>query len=90
MKTKFVKAFIVLASTATSAFATGPLSERASNVDRIVQGHGRAGESAVASSDRSVSFEVLADGRVRRTNAKYGTVTFSDPAAEALRARNRH
>ena len=90
MKTKFAAAIVVLASTASSAFATGPLSERASNVDRIVQGHGRAGESAVASSDRSVSFEVLADGRVRRTNAKYVTVSFSDPAAEALRVRNRH
>ncbi len=90
MKTKFVAAIIVLAGTAPSAFATGPLSDKASNADRIVQGHGRTGESTVASSDPSVSFEVLADGRVRRTNTKYGTVTFSDPAAEALRIRNRH
>lgn len=90
MNTKFIAAFVVLASTATSAFATGPLSEKAGSVDRIVQGHGRPGESAVASSDQSVSFEVLADGRVRRNNAKYGTVTISDPAAEAVRARGRH
>ncbi|MGV1788586.1 MULTISPECIES: hypothetical protein [Agrobacterium] len=89
MNTKFIATFIVLASTATSAFATGTLSESAGPVDRIVQGHGRPGESAVASSDRSVTFEVLADGRVRRTNAKYGTVTISNPAAEALRARGR-
>lgn len=89
MKTEIVTALVVLAS-AAQAFAIGPLSDKANAVDKIVQGHGRPGESAVASSDRSVSFEVLPDGRLRRTNAKFGTVTFSDPATEALRARNRH
>lgn len=89
MRIKLVAAIFVLTLTAPSAFATGPLSDRASNVDRIVQGHGQPGESAVASSDRSVTFEVLPDGRVRRTNATYGTVSISNPVAEALRLRNR-
>lgn len=82
--------FVIASGATSAAYATGPLAANASKVDRIVQGHGRPGETAVAKSGQSVSFEVLADGRVRRTNTKYGTVTISDPEAEALRARNRH
>lgn len=87
MKTKYIAALVILASAASSAFATGALSDRASDIDRIVQGHGKPGDTAVAISNPAVSFEVLPDGRVRRVNATYGTSTILDPAYEALRLR---
>ena len=46
MKTKYIAALVILASAASSAFATGALSDRASDIDRIVQGHGKPGDTA--------------------------------------------
>ncbi len=82
MKTVIALAMLVASGAASAANATGPLSERASKADAIAKGHGRAGDSAVATSDASVSFEVLENGSVRRTNSKFNTVSIIDPAAE--------
>ncbi|KQZ59737.1 hypothetical protein ASD54_23425 [Rhizobium sp. Root149] len=88
MKAIIAIAFVVASGATSAAYATGPLADSAGKVGRIVQGHGKAGETALASSDPSVTFETLANGLVRRTNTKYGTVTYLDPAAEAARLRN--
>lgn len=89
MKVNIFGATILLISTASSAFATGPLSDRASEIDRIIQGHGRPGDTATAKSDGSVSFEVLPNGLVQRKDAKYGIVTILDPKADAALRRSR-
>ncbi|NSZ03280.1 hypothetical protein G6M64_08970 [Agrobacterium tumefaciens] len=89
MKAITAVAFAIASVSATAAHATGPLAESAGKITRIEQGHGQPGDSAVASSDKSVTFEVLPDGRVRRTNAKYNTVSISDPVAEARRFNRR-
>ena len=87
MKFQLAIAFVALAAAASTASANGPLSARASDVDRIVQGHGKPGDVANAKSD-AVTFEVLNNGVVKRTNTKYGTVSFIDPAQEARKLRN--
>ena len=79
----------LLAAASSSAFATGPLSDKASDIDRIVQGHGKPGDTATAKSDNNISFEVLPTGLVRRTDAKYGIVTILDPKADAAVRRSR-
>lgn len=86
MKFQLAIAFVVLAAAASTASANGPLSARASDVDRIVQGHGKPGDVANAKSD-AVTFEVLDNGLVKRTNTKYGTVSVIDPTEELRRSR---
>jgi len=72
-------AFAALAST---ALANQPINPDASQISRITQGHGQPGETATASSDPNVSFRVLDNGWIERSNKKYGTVTITDPRRE--------
>ncbi|KKX29443.1 hypothetical protein [Rhizobium sp. LC145] len=89
MKSKLVITAIVFTVVTSSAFANGSLSPAASQVDKIVQGHGNPGEIATASSDPNVTFEVLGNGKVQRTNKQFGTVTILDPKQEWRRNRDR-
>lgn len=75
--------FVALTST---AFATGLLSENATPIARITQGHGEPGETATAASDPDVTFRVLDNGKVERTNRRYGTVSYIDPVIEYRRS----
>ncbi len=77
-----VVALTVLSST---AFATSTLSETASPAASILEGHGNPGDTATSKSDPDVSVRVLENGKVERTNSRYGTVTIVDPKAEYLR-----
>ncbi|MQU73580.1 hypothetical protein FB009_12029 [Sinorhizobium medicae] len=86
MKFQLAIAFIALAAATSNASANGPISPRASDVDKIVQGHGNPGDTANAKSD-AVTFEVLGNGLVKRTNTKYGTVSVFDPAEELRKSR---
>lgn len=89
MKSMIALTMIISSIVATQASATGTLSANANAVDRITQGHGQPGDTASSRSDPSVTFEVMQDGRVKRTNGKFGTVSISNPVAETLRARRR-
>jgi hypothetical protein len=70
---------------ASGAFAFTLLSENASPIARITQGHGSPGESATSQSDPNVTFRVLDNGWVERTNSRYGLRSIIDPRAEYLR-----
>lgn len=77
-----VGTFVALTST---AFATSLLSENATPIARITQGHGQPGETATSVSDPDVTFRVLDNGKVERTNSRYGTVSYIDPIFEYRR-----
>ncbi|MGE8106482.1 hypothetical protein ACQKP1_22585 [Allorhizobium sp. NPDC080224] len=70
---------------ASGAFAFTLLSENASPITQITQGHGSPGDSATSQSDPNVTFRVLDNGWVERTNSRYGSRSIIDPRAEYLR-----
>ncbi|MCQ4633387.1 hypothetical protein GB927_025330 [Shinella sp. CPCC 100929] len=76
---------VSLLSVTSGAFANTMLSETASPIAKITQGHGNPGESASSTSDPDVSFRVLDNGKVERTNSRYGSVSIIDPQADYLK-----
>lgn len=85
MMQKITVALVALMSVTSGAFANTVLSETASPVSKITQGHGTPGETASSASDPNVSFRVLDNGKVERTNSRYGIVSIVDPAGEYLK-----
>lgn len=81
IKNLTITAFVLVAATST-AFANSILGEAASPIAKITDGHGNAGDAATSVSDPNVSFRVLDNGWVERTNNRYGTTTITDPAAD--------
>ncbi len=75
-------AAVALLSVASGALANTILSETASPIAKITQGHAAPGDTASSVSDPNVSFRVLDNGKVERTNSRYGSVTILDPAAD--------
>ncbi|CDZ71986.1 Hypothetical protein NGAL_HAMBI2610_36020 [Neorhizobium galegae bv. orientalis] len=88
MKSKLIIISVALAAVASPALANGPLASGASQVDAIFQGHANPGDAAVATSDRAVTFRVLDNGAVKRTNKRFGTVSVTDPRAEFRKSRD--
>lgn len=88
MKRHLAIAAVALSVFATTASATSMLSETASPVDKITQGHGSPGDAATANSDPQVSFRVLPNGKVERTNQRYGTTSVSDPYLDWRKSRD--
>lgn len=84
-----VSSAVALALLTSSAYATSLLSENASAITRITQGHGSPGETATSTSDPDVTFRVMDNGRIERTNSRYGIVTYIDPKSDAQRNRGR-
>lgn len=76
---------VTLLSVAPGAFANTILSETASPIAKITQGHGNPGDAASSVSDPDVSFRVLDNGKVERTNSRYGSVSIIDPMADYQR-----
>lgn len=89
MKLTMAFAFIAFAATASAASANSGMNATFSPLDRIVQGHASAGDTATSVSNPDVTFRVLPSGAVERTNAKYGTVSISDPRAQWGKNRSR-
>lgn len=81
IKNLTIAAFALVAATST-AFANSILSEAASPIAKITRGHGNAGDTATSASNPEVSFQVLDNGMVERTNSRFGTTTIIDPSAE--------
>lgn len=76
---------IALGAATSTAFATSVLSEAASPATNVLEGHGQPGDTATSKSDANVSLRVLENGKVERTNSRYGTVMIVDPKAEQQR-----
>lgn len=64
---------------------TPHFSETASPIAKITQGHGNPGDAASSATDPDVSFRVLDNGKVERTNSRYGSVSIIDPMADYQR-----
>jgi hypothetical protein len=88
MNSRLLILSVGFAAAAVPALANGPLAPEASHVDAIVQGHGKPGETAVAKSNSNVTFRVLDNGIVERTNKRFGTVSVTDPRAELHKSRD--
>lgn len=88
MKRQLAIAAVAVAAFAATASATSTLGVTASPVDKITQGHGSPGDAVTANSDPQVSFRVLPNGKVERTNQRYGTTSVSDPYLESHRSRD--
>ncbi|MCT7664210.1 hypothetical protein [Shinella kummerowiae] len=89
MMQKITVALIVVMSVTSGAFANTTLSETASPISKITQGHGASGDTASSSSDPDVSFRVLDNGKVERTNSRYGIVSTIDPMTDYLKKNRR-
>ncbi|MEA1844772.1 MULTISPECIES: hypothetical protein [Agrobacterium] len=76
-----IAAFSLIAAS-SAASATSMLSEAASPIAKITQGHGKPGDTATSVSDPDVTFRVLDSGKVERTNKRFGTAAIVDPLAE--------
>jgi hypothetical protein len=85
MMKRIAVAAVALISANSGAFAYTLLSESAPPIAKIIQGHGNPGDSATSKSDPEVTFRVLDNGWVERTNSRYGSVSIVDPQAEYLR-----
>jgi hypothetical protein len=85
MMKRIAVAAVALISANSGAFAYTLLSESAPPIAKIIQGHGNPGDSATSKSDPEVTFRVLDNGWVERTNSRYGSVSIVDPQAEYIR-----
>lgn len=79
MKKQFIFASFALISMSSTVLAIEPISERTSRLNAILQGHGQPGETVTSRSNPEISFRVLVNGLVERTNARYGTVSIVNP-----------
>ncbi|MBR2691656.1 MAG: hypothetical protein IKE42_27690 [Aquamicrobium sp.] len=73
-------ALIIVAATATGAFANSGSNPTNSELDRILQGHGSAGEAAGSVSNPDISYRVLANGDLEKTNTRYNRVEIVKPS----------
>ncbi len=73
-------ALIIVATTATAAFANSGSNPTSSGLDRILQGHGSAGEAAGSVSNPDISYRVLANGNLEKTNTRYNRVEIVKPS----------
>ncbi|CAD0216676.1 hypothetical protein AGRHK599_LOCUS4939 [Rhizobium rhizogenes] len=89
MKTTLTIVSFVLFSGTSAVMAFEPLPEGTSKLNAIVRGHGELGDTVISTSNPDVSFRLLENGVVERTNSRYNTVTYSRPEEEARRFRNR-
>lgn len=68
--------------TATSASANSGLNSTSGLLDSIVQGHAQPGDTYRSASDPDVTFRVLENGKIERANARFGTVSITNPKTE--------
>lgn len=65
-------------------------SSSSSDIQRILQGDAKPDDQAQSRTDPNVKFRVLATGTVEKTNARFGTTTYINPApAKRVNTRNR-
>ncbi len=59
--------------------STGPATATARQIEAIIHGEGKPGDVVRSSSDRAVSYTVLDNGLIKRTNERYGTSEVRGP-----------
>lgn len=80
MKKTIGFALIIVAATVSAAFANSGSNPTSSGVDKILQGHGSAGDAAKSASNPDVSYRVLANGNIEKTNGRYGRTEIVRPS----------
>lgn len=73
-------ALIIVAATASSAFANSGANPTSSYLDKILQGHGVNGDTAKSMSNPDVSYRVLPNGNIEKTNKRSGRVETVPPS----------
>jgi hypothetical protein len=81
MKATIAIAAILITVIGTPAFARNGVNST-TLLGKIVAGHGMPGDMARSKSDPDVTFRVLDNGKVERTNSRLGTVFITNPRAE--------
>jgi hypothetical protein len=76
---------LLFAAASASASANRGMNATSSVLGSIVQGHGKPGDTARSLSDPDVTFRVLDNGKVERTNERLGTVSITNPKTEWTR-----
>lgn len=82
-----IAAFALVAASSVAS-ANGLLSDSAPPIAKTTENHGKPGDTAVSVSNPEVTYRVLKNGMVERTNSRFDTTTYIDPTA-VLRDRNR-
>ena len=54
----------------------------AAQIEAIIHGKGKAGDSVTSSSDPSITYTVLENGLIKRTNAHFGTTEVRAPVQD--------
>ncbi len=73
MKIRIAIALALLSASASQSFANSARIPDVSTLARILQGHGEPGESATSVSNPAISYVVREDGKLVKTNTKFGT-----------------
>lgn len=79
MKIRIAIALALMAATASPTFANSGMTPERSTLDRILQGHGKPGETATSVSNPAISYVVREDGKLVKTNTKFGTTEVVQP-----------
>ncbi|GAA2872664.1 hypothetical protein WHT83_17060 [Aminobacter sp. P9b] len=79
MKTTLGYALVILAAMSSSSFANSGFTQERSTLDRLLQGHGTPGEAATSVSNPDISYRVREDGKLVKTNSRYGTAEVVRP-----------
>lgn len=80
MKNTIGYALIIVAAMTTASFANSGSNTASSDIDKILQGHGSSGDTAKSASNPDVSYRVLDNGKIEKTNARYNRVEIVKPS----------
>jgi hypothetical protein len=80
MKNTIGYALIIVVASASAAFANSGSNPTNSDLDRILQGHGSVGDTAKSVSNPHISYRVLPNGNIEKTNDRYSRVEIVKPS----------
>ncbi|TWI38825.1 hypothetical protein [Mesorhizobium tianshanense] len=80
MKHTIGYALIVFAAMTSTSVASSGTNPTSSGIDRVLQGHGSAGETAKSASNPDISYRVLDNGEIQKTNSAYDRVEVVSPS----------
>ena len=80
MKNTIGYALIIVVASASAAFANSGSNPTSSGIDKILQGHGSPGDAAKSVSNPDVSYRVLPNGKIEKTNDRYDRVEIVKPS----------
>ena len=80
MKHTIGYALIVFAAMTSTSVASSGTNPTSSGIDRVLQGHGSAGETAKSASNPDISYQVLDNGEIQKTNSAYDRVDVVRPS----------